>query len=285
MHGPDTIRCNDLQVAEGFERTLRDQKIASLDALFAIPNDGDLSKPGLERWRERIRIELDHDGRTCVFFLKRFDAPPRTARREVRRCGQAVRSVGGMEFGWMVRLAKDGIACPAPVALGEEFVGQTERRSAVLMQSVPGDSLERLVAEGGESVASTMRTLIEPLADMIGRFHRTGYAHRDLYLAHIFYDPTATCASSLHLIDLQRVIRPRFRAMRWVVKDIAALNFSTPVGLVSRTDRMRWLTRYLGTRKLGAVGRRLAYRIIGKTERIARREARRTARMARRASR
>ena len=278
MHGSNTIRCNDLRITEGFERTLRDRKIDTLDALFAVPNDGDLNKPGLERWRERIRIELDHNGQSCVFFLKRFNAPPRSAQRDVRRCGQAVRSVGSMEFGWMIRLAEDGIPCPTPVALGEEICGHTERRSAVLMRSVPGDSLERLITDANESTASTLRTLIEPLADLIARFHGAGYAHRDLYLAHIFYDADAARGSQLHLIDLQRVIRPSYRAMRWIVKDLAALNFSTPAGLLSRTDRMRWLTRYLGKRRLDAAGRRLAYRVIGKTERITRREARRARR-------
>ena len=177
----------------------------------------------------------------------------------------------------MIRLAEDGIPCPTPVAQGEEFCGKTERRSAVLMQAVPGDSLERLMAADGESARWTLRAILEPLADLIARFHRAGYAHRDLYLSHIFFDPAAASQPSLHLIDLQRVIRPRYRAMRWVVKDLAALNFSTPADLLSRTDRMRWLTRYLGQRRLDAAGRRLAYRIIGKTQEIARRQRRQTA--------
>ena len=76
MHGLRTNRCNELLIAEGFEQILRDRKIDTLDALFAIPNDGDLNKPNLEPWRERIRIELEHEGRSRVFYLKRFDRPP-----------------------------------------------------------------------------------------------------------------------------------------------------------------------------------------------------------------
>jgi hypothetical protein len=108
--------------------------------------------------------------------------------------------------------------------------------------------------------------------------HRCGFVHRDLYLSHIFHDAEARPEESLHLIDLQRVHRPRGAGRRWIVKDLAALNYSVPPRLVRRTDRLRWLTYYLGTPKLDASARRLVYRIVGKTQSIARHDRRRTAR-------
>ena len=118
----------------------------------------------------------------------------------------------------------------------------------------------------------TIQRLITATAALISRLHRQGYIHRDLYLSHVFYDPSSPMERSLRLIDLQRVIRPRWRFRRWIVKDLASLNFSTPSRLVSRTDRVRWLRRYLGIEKLDASARRLVYRIVGKTQRIAERE-------------
>jgi hypothetical protein len=105
--------------------------------------------------------------------------------------------------------------------------------------------------------------------------HRLGFVHRDLYLSHIFFHEGQLAGPKLSLIDLQRVGKPRWRQSRWVVKDLAALNFSAPASLISRADRLRWLVAYLRCASLDAAGRRLAYRVIGKTERIARKELRR----------
>ena len=130
---------------------------------------------------------------------------------------------------------------------------------------------------------------------MIGRFHALGYVHRDLYLSHVFFDATAPPPHRLRLIDLQRVLRPVWRKRRWIVKDLAALNYSTPTTMASRTDRLRWLRSYLrvagqvvlrtpgndrsmhrshegDSRGIRWTGERraLVYRILGKTFQIAR---------------
>ena len=115
------------------------------------------------------------------------------------------------------------------------------------------------------------------------RLHTGGYVHRDLYLSHIFFDPDAPLDDALCLIDLQRMIRPAVNRRRWIVKDLAALNYSAsptrgdaigPSDLVSQADRLRWLKLYLGAVKLDGSARRLAYRVIGKTMRIQSRAAR-----------
>ncbi|MFQ5494731.1 MAG: lipopolysaccharide kinase InaA family protein, partial [Phycisphaerae bacterium] len=189
--------------------------------------------------------------------------------------GTGAVSLAGVEWEWMRRLAADGLPCPQAVALGEELHGGCEVRSLVLMEAVPGLSLESWAKEWADGDRTAARALIAPLAALIARFHALGYAHRDLYLSHIFYDPTPSPQRSLHLIDLQRVIRPRGRRLRWIIKDLASLNFSTPQAVIGRTDRLRWLTQYLGRRRLDQSARRLVYAIIGKTQRIARHDARR----------
>jgi hypothetical protein len=67
---------------------------------------------------------------------------------------------------------------------------------------------------------------------------------------------------------------------RWIVKDLAALNYSTPARVASTADRVRWMKMYLGVRRLDATSRRLLYRVVGKTERIARHDAKRAVRHA-----
>jgi hypothetical protein len=145
--------------------------------------------------------------------------------------------------------------------------------------SVAGRSLEYWVGRWGEADRATVRTLVEPLATLVARLHERGYIHRDLYLSHVFHDAQSGAERSLRLIDLQRVARPRTRRRRWIVKDLASLNYSAPAPLIHRTDRLRWLTHYLGIRKLDASARRLVYRILGKTQAIARHDKRRMARL------
>ena len=271
------VTVNDLTVAPAFAEVLRVAGLDSLDALFAIPNDDRLSKPGLAAWRERLQLTMTVEGEARTFFLKRFTRPPRSARREVRRCGCGAASVAGLEWTWMQRLAAAGVPCVRGVAMGEQLNGPIEGRSAVLTEAVPGDSLERWAASWSASDHEQVARLLAPTADLIGSLHRAGFVHRDLYLSHLFYDPSGT-ETPLHLIDLQRVLQPPYRLRRWIVKDLASLNYSTPAGLVSRTDRLRWLTRYLGLRKLDAPARRLVYRVVGKTRLIARHDRRRQAR-------
>ena len=175
----------------------------------------------------------------------------------------------------MRRMAADGIACTSPVAYGEELNAGREIRSAVLTAEVPGDSLERRFNSWTPSDRATFRPLIEPLAELVGRLHERGYIHRDLYFSHVFFDPGCPPDQCLRLIDLQRVIRPRGLRRRWIVKDLASLNFSAPSPLITRADRVRWLTRYLGASKLDPAARRLVYRIVGKTLAIAAHERRR----------
>ncbi|MGB2987692.1 MAG: lipopolysaccharide kinase InaA family protein [Phycisphaerae bacterium] len=271
-------RHHDLAIVAGMGDVLRTNNLDSLDALFNVSNADKLSKPGLDPWRERLRLTLDVYGEQRTFYLKRFHNPPLKARREMRRSVTGASSLAGMEWTWMHRLAADGISCVKPIAFGEQFRGAKELRSAILMEAVPGASLEYWVDQWGEDDRPTIRSLVQPLAALVARLHERGYIHRDLYLSHVFHDPASPPEASLHLIDLQRVIRPRWRHRRWIIKDLASLNFSAPPHLVSKTDRLRWLTHYLGSPKLDASAKRLAYRIVGKTQRIGDHQRHRAAR-------
>ena len=263
---------NDLTVHPDYAESLRACGLDSLDRLFAYSAGERLDKPGLDPWRERLRLTLRDGERGQAFFLKRFLHPPRDARRAVQRSGSGARSLAGNEWAWIQRLTGDGIPCVEAVAYGEEVRKGREVRSAGLTAEAAGRSLEKWVREWGEADRPIVRRLVPATASLISRLHGCGYIHRDLYLSHLFYDPSQPVDRSLRLIDLQRVIRPRWRLRRWIVKDLASLNFSTPSGLVSRSDRLRWLRRYLGIEKLDASARRLVYRIVGKTQRIAERQ-------------
>ena len=282
----EMVSHSNLKVVAGYETLLKSHGLDSLDALFTLRDAELLDKPGLEPWRQRLRVALDDDGRRRTFYLKRFRQPPRSALRDVRRSGSGANSVAGAEWMWMHRLSRDGITCVAPVAFGEEFRAGREYRSAILSAEVPGVSLETWSRQCGSTNASAARGLIEPVARLVARFHAKGYVHRDLYLSHLFYDASAAPSEGFHLIDLQRVKRPSCCRLRWIVKDLASLNYSTPTGVATRTDRLRWLRLYLEAtdsfddraagRSVTKAARRLIYRIDRKTRRIARHDRRRS---------
>jgi len=241
-----------------------------------------------------------------TLYVKRYTRPPRAATRETTRAAPGAQTLAGVEWHWLRRLAEDGIPAPQPVALGEEITGGREARSVLLMTAVPGDALERVLANPDALDARAIRRLVRPMAEMVGKFHRLGYVHRDLYLSHVFLDAAEDDGARLSLIDVQRVMRPATHSAYRIVKDLASLNYSAPVGRVTRTDRLRWLRCYLetnalptsskcenplvgkppvapgglGTRRLSGAGRRLVYRIVGKSLQIRRHQARREARLA-----
>jgi hypothetical protein len=262
-----------LAVEPSWRAILAEHSLDTLDALFRVTGDRELTKPGLPSWRRRIRLELASSVvASRVLYLKRYKTPP--LGQQVRRIvsGRAWRSTAWIEWNWMRTLARCDVAAAEPVAFGEEMIGPWERRSAVLIAGAPGQSLERWVQSHPERVPPALR---DHLARFVWRFHRGGFVHRDLYLSHIFMDRAESEVPSFRLIDVFRVHQPRWRRQRWVVKDLAALNYSTPAGVATTADRVRWLQVYLGVPRLSAKDKVLVRKIVAKTRRLARHDRRR----------
>lgn len=133
-----------------------------------------------------------------------------------------------------------------------------------------------------------LQQLIRVVATVAAKFHKLGYNHRDLYCCHFFIKEKSAAEGSpsadsidavsgeanspspfqVNLIDLQRVQhRHRFRH-RWLVKDLAQLAYSAPRDRISRVDKMTFMKRYLGVRKLRPSDKRLIRRILAKQQQM-----------------
>ncbi len=273
------------QMAPGCESLLAAHGLGELEAVFNWRAGERLDKPGLEQWRQRWRIVIqDPDAVEHTLYLKRFERPP--VRRQTRRWrdGHPGLSTAGVEWANARQLAEAGISAAEPIAFGQDMTGPWERRSFILLRQVPGESLERwlpvhLPPADRESNWTRRRARLDELARFVGAFHRAGFAHRDLYLSHVFIRPASVEShaggrageETFCLIDLQRVFRPRWRRRRWVVKDLAALNYSTPIELLGKRERLRFLCRYVRRCGRFASARRLARLVGAKTARMARR--------------
>jgi hypothetical protein len=329
-------------IAAGCESMLAANGLDSMDAAFAMRSAEDLSKAGLEGWRQRLRLQLSSPGgQPVTCYLKRFDRPP--LRRQFQRWlqGHPGLSTAGVEWENCEALRRAGISAACGMAFGERMRGPVERRSFVLLGEVAGESLEKWVprelsptrqspAERQQSTKPQAAleperwALLRELAEFVGRFHAAGFVHRDLYLSHIFIGPpgaqgaesrdfratrdprptgwmarsTADPRSGADagrggrleleprgregrfcLIDLQRVFRPKWRRRRWVIKDLASLEFSTPADCISVSERLRFLCWYAKVCPGLGSPRELAARIASKAARIAAHHAKRIGRV------
>ena len=241
-----------VRVAADAESMLRRLGLVDLDTAFAVQAGDHMRKPGLAGHRDRTNLTaVDDEGRPVRLFMKRYSRPP--LGEQIRRIWEAggKRSSARREAKAAERLNELGIATLEVAAYGQEMRGWWERRSFIVTRAVAGESLEAFATRClSDSAARPDRTsrlrILRKLARMARRMHQAGLYHRDLYLSHVFIDRESGDGTDLALIDLARVpLCPRAGRTRWRIKDLAALAYSAPRELISRTDRVRFLRWYL----------------------------------------
>lgn len=225
--------------------------IQNVAGAFKLEMSDRLDKPGLQPHRDRLRLRTrDHQGRDLVLFIKRYRRPP--LRDQLRRIFEADRthSTSYREYQTARRLMELGIPTMRAVAVGEEMSGWFERRSFFVAAEVAGQSLESLARQWSarpESAPDFRQRwhLIEQTAFLKSRLRVWRFYHRDLYLSHIFRSRNSRGQIVLQLIDLARMLHAPCNEHRWEMKDLAALAYSVPEGLLTRTDKLRFM-RALG---------------------------------------
>jgi heptose I phosphotransferase len=174
------------------------------------------------------------------------------------------------EWDAILRFGAAGIATMTPVAYGRR-----DGRSFVVTAALDGcTKLSDLAREslGGPNHAQLRREMIAAVAGIARSMHAAGMHHQDFYLAHLLLRKGAESDEPrVYVIDLGRARAVRKLAGRWIVKDLAQLDYSA--GLLSRSERMRFLRAYLG-RRLDAGDGRLIRRISRKSAAIARHSTR-----------
>lgn len=153
------------------------------------------------------------------------------------------------------RLEKLGIHTMRLVAYGKKGRNPARLQSFVITEELAHtESLENFCRNWPTSPPSYRfkRTLIKEVARIARTLHDHGMNHRDFYICHFLLDISAgreyICPShlNLYLIDLHRAQIRRRTPLRWRVKDIAALYFSSmDIGLTQR-DLFRFIREYQG---------------------------------------
>lgn len=158
----------------------------------------------------------------------------------------------------------DAEGWPASLVLVEELAGYTQLDHFLRQRfpaRQPGIATRRDLG---------LQRLRQQVAHLAARLHAVGWCHRDLYCCHFFVRETAPNEFDVRLIDLQRARRLGWWPGRWIVKDLAQLAYSAPRERLTVGDRMAVLRHYLGTRRLGPAGARLARAVVARQRRMER---------------
>lgn len=150
------------------------------------------------------------------------------------------------------RLHALDIKVPKVVGYGERGVNPAAKESFILMEEVaPAISLEDLTRDWRDKKPDIKfkRMLINRLANITRIMHAAGINHRDLYICHflmIIRDEMRAVPEDieLFLIDLHRAQIRQYPVVRWVIKDLAGLYFSSMDAGITTNDLYRFMKTY-----------------------------------------
>jgi heptose I phosphotransferase len=235
----ETWDAGRLQVNSQFREILKSNGLTTFAALYELPG-GDLVR-AIDN-RRTTRNVLTTDGQIQAFYLKRH-GPPRLLDR-IRPLLHFSLPILGARHEWeaILRFHARGIPTMTPVAFGEfqsrSFVMTCDLRTDLSLLDWVNSQQPSSRVRMERSAESTRR-----VAHIARRMHDSGLHHQDFYLNHMLCcgDPAGL---DIRVIDLGRVrSRPRL-SRRWIIKDLAQLDFSARK--LSCNQRLRFLRLYLG---------------------------------------
>lgn len=225
--------------------------------------------------RTITKVDLTDGKNTTTFFLKRHTGPVRPVEMLRTYLSGFSLSWGRKEWEVIDSFKKCGIPTLTPVAAGEK--GSLLRMESFLMtKELSGfQSLEKFIQDYFSYPMSSdkimeKRALIREVAEIAKRMHNAGFNHRDFYCCHIFIRRSEDGIRDLRVLDLQRVDRRRWFRRHWIVKDIAALNYSASSRIITKSDRLRFLIHYLVGKDKVRQNISFIKQVISKTNRISR---------------
>jgi len=255
---------DSLFIDPDFKQDLENIALTNIDDIFSFDQGLNLAKQNISKHRTRLQIELKD--KQTIIFLKRYNNPPILTQLKNWLSSHKKISSSFLDFEPAEKLANLGINTPKTILLTQQWGKIFEKRSAIATQHIPNaQSLEKKLPSffTEQNNNKQKETFINDLAEFVKKFHNTGYRHRDLYFAHIFYNQTENI---FHLIDLARAFKPTIFKKRFTIKDLAQLYYSAPAKFFTKTDRLRFYKIYSGknkmTQKDKAIIRKIKIKIV-----------------------
>ncbi len=150
------------------------------------------------------------------------------------------------------RLEKLGVETMKVVGFGERGLPPAWLDSFLITEEIENTiSLEDFSKEWKSNPPgfNLKLAIVRKIADIARRLHQNGFNHRDFYICHFLLDLQSLGKNNIlrvYLIDLHRVQLRNHTPLRWIIKDLAGLFFSSmDVGL-TRRDLFRFIKAYSG---------------------------------------
>jgi hypothetical protein len=193
-------------------------------------------------------------GRVAHFSYLPSGAPGRVFVRRATRGGLIGAVMGGLytalhrplqELRAATAARGAGVCVPEPVAVRLTRVGIFYRFTMISREI---ENAEDLLTFASTPSTSRKRDVIARVADEMRRLHESGVYHADLTMKNILMS-----GDSVYIIDLDKATMVPKRDGQRDMMNLARLNRSVVKllgtrGAVSRTDKLRFLRRYLGSR-------------------------------------
>jgi len=258
----ETWDSGKVTVNRAFADLLRRHDWVTFDSIWAHTAGAAIAKK-LRTDRITLRFTLEENGVERAFYIKRH---VRSSWKEyVKPLLRLTWPILGARNEWRAILDFHDVGIPTmtPVALGESGAN-----SFLITEAIENcTKLSELNSEKNMRDSSSLKVrshLIRDVARIARKMHGAGLHHQDFYLGHLMRSQSHS--DLIYIIDLGRVQKHARLSHRWIVKDLAQLDFSasaTPV------ERLRFLREYLG-RRLTSEDRRLVADIQAKAAAIAR---------------
>ncbi|MBI5406114.1 MAG: hypothetical protein HZA18_00270 [Nitrospirae bacterium] len=223
--------------------------------------------------RTIIKIELLNGEKMATFFLKRHKGTVKPFEMLRALFSGFSLSWGRKEWEVIEAFRRCGIPALTPVAAGEK-ISLFRQESFLMTEELIGfQSLDTFLRNyfspplAPEKMLEK-RAIIKEVAETAKKMHQAGLNHRDFYCCHIFIRRTEDGQREWRVLDLQRVDRRRWLRNRWIIKDLAALNYSAPDRIITKTDRLRFLVHYMDGINRARQNRFLIRQVMRKTRKI-----------------
>lgn len=145
------------------------------------------------------------------------------------------------------RLKELKILVPDVMMYGCRGKNPAKQQSFLVMSDLKNTiSLEDYCKQGSQHTPlfSFKRRLLNEIARIARTLHLNGINHRDFYLCHFLLDLDNIDQCKLYLIDLHRAEIRKRTPLRWVIKDLAGLYFSSKTYALTTRDWLRFIKEY-----------------------------------------
>ena len=192
--------------------------------------------------RITLRFTLVDQGSERAFYIKRHGQS--SWKEYVKPLLRLTWPILGARNEWnaILEFHKAGLATMIPVAFGES--GSNSFLITVAIENCIKLSEVNALRKSGQSpVPQSRRQTIRDVAHIARSMHRAGLHHQDFYLGHLLRSQSGD--GRIYVIDLGRVRKQANLSRRWIVKDLAQLDYSADA---TPEERLLFLREYLGRR-------------------------------------